>query len=307
MATLVSNASSLLAASISTATASQYARVWNQYQHFVNTTLRVPPFPASQSTLALYISHLVSPPRMAAPATVTSALSAIAFHHKIAGYEDPTATFFIRKLLKGLSNSYSTLEKRIPITPSILEVLLSAIPVAYPSRYKQALYAAMFATMFSAFLRIGEVTSSQHNLPFHQIELSDVAITITFYSYKHHTSSQPFRLTLPIAPGASACPVRRITHYIALRGTRQGPLFCDRDNSPVLPSVFREVLANVSRQAGVHRLHITPHSFRIGAATFAATQGYSSQQIQAMGRWKSTAFQKYVRVSSIQLPGTPQR
>ena len=58
----------------------------------------------------------------------------------------------------------------------------------------------------------------------------------------------------------------------------------------------------VKRSTAMHKLHITPHSFRIGAATFAATQGYTAQQIQAMGRWKSSAFQRYVRVSSIQLP-----
>ena len=173
MAALVSTASSLLSSSITPNTAQQYSRVWNQFKLFVSNTLHVPFLPASQSTIALFISHLVSPPRMAAPSTVTSSISAIAYYHKMAGYEDPTSTFFIRKLLKGLAHSRSGFDKRIPITPSILEALLSAIPSVCQSRYKQALYSAMFGIMFGAFLRIGEVTSSPHNLHFHQVQLSE--------------------------------------------------------------------------------------------------------------------------------------
>ena len=302
MAALVSTASSLLSSSITPNTAQQYSRVWNQFKLFVSNTLHVPFLPASQSTIALFISHLVSPPRMSAPSTVTSSISAIAYYHKMAGYEDPTSTFFIRKLLKGLAHSRSGFDKRIPITPSILEALLSAIPSVCQSRYKQALYSAMFGIMFGAFLRIGEVTSSPHNLHFHQVQLSEKSVTITFHTYKHHDPSQPVSLSLPIAPGSPACPVHLITRYISLRGRIQGPLFCDQDNSPILSGTFREVLMQVKRSAAMHKLHITPHSFRIGAATFAATQGYTAQQIQAMGRWKSSAFQRYVRVSSIQLP-----
>lgn len=38
------------------------------------------------------------------------------------------------------------------------------------------------------------------------------------------------------------------------------------------------------------------HSFRIGAASHAADRGLSDAQIRALGRWKSNAFQRYIRV-----------
>ena len=41
------------------------------------------------------------------------------------------------------------------------------------------------------------------------------------------------------------------------------------------------------------------HSFRIGAASFAAEQGLSDAQIRVLGCWKSNAFHKYIRVSTL--------
>jgi hypothetical protein len=43
------------------------------------------------------------------------------------------------------------------------------------------------------------------------------------------------------------------------------------------------------------------HSFRIGAATAAAIQGASDEDIQRMGRWKSQAFKRYIRIPVLQL------
>ena len=41
------------------------------------------------------------------------------------------------------------------------------------------------------------------------------------------------------------------------------------------------------------------HSFRIGAATFAAENGYSDAQIRLMGRWQSDVYRKYIRCPSL--------
>ena len=39
------------------------------------------------------------------------------------------------------------------------------------------------------------------------------------------------------------------------------------------------------------------HSFRIGAATSAKHAGVSDLHLQALGRWRSDAYLKYVRLS----------
>ena len=40
------------------------------------------------------------------------------------------------------------------------------------------------------------------------------------------------------------------------------------------------------------------HSFRIGAAASAKQAGVSDSHLKALGRWKSDAYKKYIRLSS---------
>ena len=138
----------------------------------------------------------------------------------------------------------------------------------------------MFGIMFGAFLRIGEVTASPHNLQFHQVQLSEKSVTITFHTYKHHDPSQPVSLSLPIAPGSPACPVHVITRYISLRGRRQGPLFCDQDYSPILSGTFREVLMQVKRSTAI----CTSYTL---LPTVSALERPPSRQLRAIQRSRS--------------------
>jgi len=300
LAPLVEKASGLLAASLAPATARQYKRGWSQFTSFAQLH-HLCEMPAAPATVALYIAHLVSPPTLAAPATVASTISALAYMHKIRGFEDPASSFFLRKIMRGVTNSRPSSDRRIPITLALLEDLLQAIPRVLQSPFQQALYASLFATMFGAFLRISEVTASPHNVLLHQFALSAGSVDITFLSFKHH-KGHPITISLPATHTATACPVKLITQYFLLRGNEPGPAFCLENGRALEPSLFRNTLTAVSRAAGLNSLHLTSHSFRIGAATFAASRGYSSQQIQAMGRWKSDAFKRYIRIPSISMP-----
>ena len=41
------------------------------------------------------------------------------------------------------------------------------------------------------------------------------------------------------------------------------------------------------------------HYFRIGASATAATRGFTDAQIQTMGRWRSAAFRRYIRIPTL--------
>ena len=155
----------------------------------------------------------------------------------------------------------------------------------------------MFSLMFFGFLRIGEVTASPHNLSVSQCRIEPSKLRLVFLSYKHN-AGRPF--TLDVLPtGKAACPYRRMVDYFKLRGHDQGPLFRYANNLPVQKTAFAKYLKAIIANTELTSKKISPHCFRIGAATWAAKSGFSSEQIKAMGRWHSNSYQKYIRVVSI--------
>ena len=143
----------------------------------------------------------------------------------------------------------------------------------------------MYVTMFLSFLRLGEVTDSPHNIPFSQVLVSPNSVNITLSTFKYHQGKPPVTISIPQSPSSPLCPVLLLTRYIHVRGSRPGLFFSKQNGQPVLPEEFRRTLSRAKSVSNQSSARITPHSFRIGA--HAASKGYTSQQIQAMGRWKS--------------------
>ena len=155
---------------------------------------------------------------------------------------------------------------------------------------------------FFAFLRIGEITvngSDQSNL----IRLNQlsrlmttqgqvVALQLTICEYKHSTNGPPF--VIDIFQEEYCCPVKAVLAFISVRGTTSGPLFCWPGRAPVKRSIFVEQLNRAPRFCNLDPTLYKAHSFRIGAATWAAAKGLSNAQIHQLGRWKSNAFLSYI-------------
>ena len=161
----------------------------------------------------------------------------------------------------------------------------------------------MYLLAFFAFLRCGEICKSKHTLMFHQVQLSQPGeagyLTVIFYSFKHNTDSRPFRLKVQAREPASLCPVKALQKFITVRGTDPGPLFCFPGGLPVPPQLFAEQLRTDLNFCNLDTRFYKSHSFRIGAASYALSQGCSDSAIQIMGRWRSDAFKKYLRFSTV--------
>ena len=67
---------------------------------------------------------------------------------------------------------------------------------------------------------------------------------------------------------------------------------------PVRRGYFCAILARAIRLCGLNPNRYKGHSFRIGAASDAAEKGMSEAQIRVLGRWKSNAFMRYIRLQS---------
>ena len=261
-------------------------------------TLPVPP-----PTLALFIAYMFD--HKYAPSTVNTYVSALGYCHKLAGFFDPTKIFFIIQMLKGYGKIGSRLDSRPAITLPILQrIVMSAIHLS-DSHYNICQFRAMCSLAFFAFLRVGEITASAsgHTLQINQLtklvnhKQEIVALKVTFFNSKHNYNQRPF--SLKISRQNFCCPVQLILEFLHLRGNKPGPLFIMRDGCPVSRSVFSEKLSICIKYCGLDPSRYKGHSFRIGAASHAAEGGMSDAQIRTLGRWKSNAFLKYIRIQSL--------
>ncbi len=132
--------------------------------------------------------------------------------------------------------------------------------------------------------------------------LTPETATLTLHSFKHKNSPLPVTITITQVPSSLSCPILLLRHYAGLRGNTPGPFFCLQNGHPVQPTDFNATLKKAQTRAALSDRRITSHSFRIGAATYAASHGYTAQQIQTMGRWKSSAFQRYIRIPALVVP-----
>lgn len=297
----------LLSSSLQKSSLHTYRRAWKLFEQFYldvfgNMTM----IPVDSTTLALFIAYLFK--RSYAPSTVNTYVSAIGYYHRIASQPDPTKTFFIIEMLKGYSKIGSILDSRLPITLPILARIVTTSELVVSSNYEKLLFKAMCSLAFFAFLRIGEITvangsKTDTNLQVNQIEKIITkegeinSLKVTFLNHKHNYNQPPFSLI--VTRNTTVCPVEAILNYFKVRGTMMGPMFVDGNALPISRSNFSKLLGMCLKACNLDSSKYKGHSFRIGAATHAAQQGFSDARIRLLGRWKSDAFKKYIRLYSV--------
>ena len=99
------------------------------------------------------------------------------------------------------------------------------------------------------------------------------------------------------------CPVSAVLAYMVMRGKAPGPLFIFQDGKckPLLRPRFVTEIKRALSAAGIDLMPYSGHSFRIGAATTATKQGVEYSTIKMRGRWKSSAYQCYIKTPREQL------
>ena len=85
------------------------------------------------------------------------------------------------------------------------------------------------------------------------------------------------------------CPVVAIMQYIAVRGPKVSPFFQFQDERSLTKALFTSTVREGLRAIGLPEQNFAGHSFRIEAATIAASVGIEDSVIRTMGRWSSSA------------------
>ena len=266
--------------------------------------------------MLMFVSHLAQ--EGLAHSSIKVYLSAIRNLHVSTGLHNEFAeqlTPRLQLVLKGIKKEREKLtpsHTRHPITIGIMtkvkEVLLRK-----PKDYDNILLWAACCTAFFGFLRCGEFTVPTQATydPEAHLSLSDIAL-----DSKHSPSviqvtikqskTDPFRQGVQLCLGKTdkeICPVNAILPYLAIRGANPGPLFIMQDGSHLTRQRFVSLITNALQLAGIDDKRYTTHSFRIGAATTAKDAGISDVHVKMLGRWKSNAYQLYVRTPSDKLAG----
>ena len=261
--------------------------------------------------LLLFITHLHL--TGFAPSTIQTYLAAVCFFNKLLGCHDLTSSFLLNKAITGIQRQGKPLVPRSPINLQLLHKLVQQICFLPLSPYQSVLARSMFLIAFHAFLRVGEFTvrlAHQSSLVlqrsdtmFVHIDNSNtLGVQITLRNFKGNVNKQPVSIIIPPSSTKMFCPVHTLQQFLALRGDHPGPLFIDNHGQPVSRATFTAFLNQALAGVGIPNYNIKPHSFRIGAATSACAQGIPDQDIQRLGRWRSDAYRRYIRIPQFTSP-----
>ena len=135
------------------------------------------------------------------------------------------------------------------------------------------------------------------------ISLADITLDSRFSPqtiqlHIKQSKTDPFRQGVNIYLGRTdqdICSVRAIFAYLATRGSKPGPLFILPDGRWLTRTIFSSAIDKILLEMHMDKGSYNMHSFQIGAATSTIKAGISDVQVKMLERWKSVAYQHYVR------------
>ncbi|XP_022302388.2 uncharacterized protein LOC144627038, partial [Crassostrea virginica] len=302
---LSSTSQHLLAASLSKSSAKAYHRSWSLLQSWKSQLT----LPLTVVDVCNFIGFLFTSDY--SPSSIASHISAISYVHKVMNIDDPTQAFVTKKILKGCQCLGSTKDTRLPITPEILRKIIHALNHTVPVFFQRCLLRSLFLLAFHAFLRLGEITTKSTADAHKVLQRSDLhfeyngsslkSVQIVMRDFKTNKNHTPIIISLQAMHDSSFCPVQALFEYLHMSKHTSGPLFQTLDAQPISYSFVSAHLRSAIKFVGLDPLQFKGHSFRIGAATYAASLGYSDQLIKKMGRWNSDVFHRYIRIQAFKL------
>ena len=270
--------------------------------------------PTSELTLLLFVAHLAQ--NHLSYSTIRVYLSAIRHLHLTAGLLNTfsaQSTPCLTLVLQGIKRYQACTTSPTICLPITIQIMhnIKATLVQSPMEYQNIMMWAACCVAFFGCLRCGEFTvPSQSNydptihLSYHDVLVDSKAspsmVIIHIKQSKTDTTRKGTHIVLGLT-GKEVCPVKAILPYLVCRGSKPGPLFVTADNHYLTQPLFRSKLHSLLAQIGLSADQFNTHSFQIGAATTADAAGLSEVQIKALGRWKSSTYQQYIRPSLSQL------
>ena len=274
------------------------------------------PLPLTEQVACRYVAHLGE--QGLAPKTIKAYLSAVRHLQISANMSDPDLGQMakLEQVLKGVKREYAKKSPgkrvRLPITPDIL-LKLRGVWEGDSRKYDSIMLWGACCLCYFGFLRAGEIAvpSEAAYDPGEHLNAADISVDSIanpkLLKIKIKSSkTDPFRQGVEIFIGRTdnkLCPVAAVLAYLAKRGNKKGMFFQYEDGRLLTRDRFVTSVREALKVAGVDCKAYAGHSFRIGAATAAGRCGLAPATIQTLGRWESSAYLLYIRLSREELAG----
>lgn len=293
-----------------------YASAKKRYFQFY-TNHKFTPLPAHEHSICCFVASLAREGLTCT--TIKCYLSGVRHLHVENGWGDPKFCSMARLelVLRGVKRVQSTRVKpRLPITPKLLREL-RGVWLGQTNNWDGRMLWAAAALCFFGFLRSGEITvpsdtafSDASHLTFKDVAVDKLMTPTMLKIHLKASKTDPFRMGVDVIVGSTGdplCPVTAVLEFLRARGAKGGPLFRFQDGRPLTRTRFVERVREALQKAGIDSRHYSGHSFRIGAATTAAQEGVEDSTIKMLGRWKSSAYQLYIRTPKERLAAMSKR
>ena len=230
--------------------------------------------------------------------TINVYLASIRFYYIKAGLKFPSSTWerlhYIQKAIKRKQGQGAS--KHLPITFNILYKICSLLQKSVFSPHTDVMLLSEFKLAFFGFMRCGEVTKKSHIELNKAIRIKDIVFSAdksssALYQRSSKTDLYHKGVHISIFTNKKLCPVYSMYKFVQMRisqgASMSDPLFVDFNGVVLTRHQFINYL---------HHLFCGP-SFRIGAATSAASAGIKDHLIQTFGHWVSTCYTRYIRTA----------
>lgn len=256
-----------------------------------------------ESTLVQYAAYLA---RSIKYSSIKSYLAAVRHLHIRNGYDLDLKKYpRLQLICKGIKRSQGCSTRvRLPITIHHLNLFFCLLAIPHTSNYDSLMIWAAMTLAFFGFMRLGELTcNSKYSFEIH-LSPSDVRFLPTL-SHPDYMSIQvkiskcdPFRVGHTILIGKTnqpICPVKAMKMYLRARTNTPGPLFQYQSGTPLTKDALTSETRSLLAMSGLNPTLYAGHSYRIGAATTAASVGLPPWLIKTLGHWSSDCYQRYIR------------
>lgn len=297
-----------LSASIAPRTKQTYTSAWKSYSTFC-ASMQLERLPITEMKLIYFCTHLAT--NNLAHKSIQVYISGLSFHGTLYGYpfqfSSMNTLYLIMRGIRRRQGNSLTRVRRAPITIQLLHRIRQYLSIHFSTHDRHMVWSAVTLAFFG-LLRSAEYTSPTTTCPSNDtLTLSDVSMfknkmlinirASKTDQFRQGTVIRFFRLPSPL------CPVAAMEAFLQYRIGAGRPLYRFANGTLLTRQWVSRFLADVFPLLN----NINTHSFRIGGATAAASNGVSDAIIQTMGRWNSDCFQRYIRVSDTEIAYSQRR